>query len=349
MSQVALTVGELARRLDAVLEGDATLPIIRVAGLSDAGPQDATWVGAERYLRDVPNSRAGVILLKPGVALTAPRTVLRVGDPEVAICRVQTWLAPAVPIVSEGVHASAVIESGAVVEGASIGPGVFVGAGARVGNGTQLHAGAYVGASSQIGENCVLWPNVVVRERVVIGDRVVIHANATIGADGFGYLARDGRHIKIPQTGTVVIEDDVEIGAGACIDRARLGETRIGRGSKIDNLVQVAHNVRLGEHCILVAQCGVSGSCTLGDHVVLAGQVGVAEHIRIGDRAQVGAQAGILSDLPGGSGYLGSPASEMGEALRQMAAVRRLPKLLEQFRVLLRRVEKLESSADHRA
>jgi UDP-3-O-[3-hydroxymyristoyl] glucosamine N-acyltransferase len=183
---------------------------------------------------------------------------------------------------------------------------------------------------------------------VTIGDRVVIHANATIGTDGFGYVLRDGRHHKIPQIGTVMIEDDVEIGANAAIDRARSGQTRIGRGTKIDNLVQVAHNVQVGAHCILVAQCGIAGSTTLGDGVVLGGQVGVTDHVTIGAGAQVAAMAGVSKDIAPGAAVRGNPAREMRVYLREAAAARRLPDLIEQVRSLARRVEQLESAAHHR-
>jgi UDP-3-O-[3-hydroxymyristoyl] glucosamine N-acyltransferase len=224
-----------------------------------------------------------------------------------------------------------------------------VGARSVIGPGTELHPGVYVGADVQMGPDCVLWPGVVIRERVTLGARVVVHANTTIGGDGFGYLQRDGRHVKIPQIGTVVVEDDVEIGAGTCIDRARTGVTRIGRGTKIDNLVQVAHNVTVGEGCIIVAQCGISGSAWLGRYVVLAGQVGVVDHVKIGARAVVTAQSGVAKSWPEGQVLRGSPAREAHEQARLDAAVRRLPKLNEQVRELQQRVERLESATDDRA
>lgn len=198
----------------------------------------------------------------------------------------------------------------------------------------------------RIGRDCLLWPNVVVRERVTIGDRVIIHPNVTIGADGFGYLQRADKHVKIPQIGTVVIEDDVEIGANTCIDRARSGITRIGRGTKIDNLVQVGHNVTIGEDCIIVAQCGISGSTSLGHHVVLSGQVGLTDHLRIGSAVQVAAKSGVFRNVPDGKVYRGIPATEYYQYARQQIGVRRLPKLMEQLRELARRVEWLESAAD---
>ena len=219
---------------------------------------------------------------------------------------------------------------------------------AVVEEGTELHAGVYIGPGCRIGRGCVLWPNVVVREYTVIGERVVIHPNATIGADGFGYLYREGAHLKIPQIGRVVIEDDVEIGAGTCIDRARSGETRIGRGTKIDNLVQIGHNVQVGAHCILVSQAGVSGSCRLGHHVVLGGQVGVADHVELGDGAQVAAQGGVAQDIPPGVVHGGTPSVEVSAWRRQMASLRRLPDVLERLRALEQRVRQLESTTHDR-
>jgi UDP-3-O-[3-hydroxymyristoyl] glucosamine N-acyltransferase len=206
----------------------------------------------------------------------------------------------------------------------------------------------YIGPGARIGANSVLWPNVVVRERCRIGERVIIHSNSTIGADGFGYLFRGREYHKIPQIGIVVIEDDVEIGANTCIDRARSGETRIGRGTKIDNLVQIAHNCRIDEHCIIVAQVGMSGSCSLGKYVVLAGQAGISDHVEIGDGARIGGQSGVHCDVPPGSKWVGLPAQNAPDMARQWAALKRLPKLLEQMREMAKRIERLESSANHK-
>jgi UDP-3-O-[3-hydroxymyristoyl] glucosamine N-acyltransferase len=274
---------------------------------------------------------------------------IRVRDPELALCTALAALAPQVPTVPPGVDPTARIAPSAVIEGAAIGPFVCIGEGAHVGPGTQLHAGVYVGAHSRIGRDVVLWPNVVVRERTTIGDRVVIHPNATIGADGFGYLQRDGRHVKIPQIGVVVIEDDVEIGANTCIDRARSGETRIGHGTKIDNLVQIGHNVRVGPECIIISQCGISGSTTLGDHVILAGQVGIIDHLSIGRGAVVAAKSGVARDIPDGQVWRGIPAVENSEFGRQAVGVRRLPKIMDHLKELAKRIEALESAKDHPA
>lgn len=341
-----IAVAELAARLGATFEGDGARRLRTVATLAEAGPDALSWLGHPDYLPQLARTRAGAVLVPRECRVPAGLTVIRVGDPDLAMCTVLSLLAPAPPAVAPGVHPSAVIEAGAVIDGAAVGAHVVVAARARVGPGTQLHPGVYVGPDSTIGRDCVLWPNVVVRERVTIGDRVIIHANATIGADGFGYLQREGRNVKIPQVGTVMIEDDVEVGANAAIDRARSGVTRVRRGAKIDNLVQIGHNCDIGEDSIIVSQAGLSGSVTLGRGVMLAGQVGVADHIRVGDGARIGAQAGLIGDVPPGAAWIGSPALDGKAFWRQMAALRRLPKWSEQLRELTRRVERLESSAN---
>lgn len=346
ISMNQLTVGEIARRLEAPSEGDAARVLHTVMPLDEAGPEALSWIGSAKYAAQLATTRAGAVLAPPAVKVPAGTPCVRVADPDLALTQVLAWFAGPRPEVAAGVHPTAVVESAAEIDGAAIGPNVFVGGGARVGPGTQLHAGVYIGAGAQIGGNCVLWPNVVVRERCCIGERVIIHSNTTIGADGFGYLFRGREHRKIPQIGIVVIADDVEIGANTCIDRARSGETRIGRGTKIDNLVQIAHNCRIDEHCIVVGQVGLSGSSSLGKYVVLAGQVGVGDHIAIGDGARVGAQSGVIGDVPAGETWLGTPAQPAVDMARQYAGAKKLSRLLEQVRELSKRIERLESSAN---
>lgn len=341
----SITPGELAARLNAPLEGDAGRRLYTVATLEEAGPEALSWLGSPKYLSALESTRAGAILVPPDCRAPVGCTVIRVADPDLALCEALRMLGRPVPTVPPGIHATAVIEAGARIDGAAIGPRVFVGSNTTVGPRTQVHAGAYVGADVTIGADCVIWPNVVIRERVTIGARVIIHANTTIGGDGFGYLIRDGKHVRIPQIGYVVIEDDVEIGANCAIDRARSGRTFIGRGAKIDNLVQIAHNCQIGPGCLIVAQSGVSGSATLGRFVVLAGQVGLADHVTIGDGAIVTAQAGVMFDLEGGKTYGGTPAREQLKFMRQHALVERLPELQSLIRQLVKRVEQLESSA----
>jgi len=335
---------DLAQRLGGVLVGDGQRVIRGVATLEDAGPTEITWVGSLDVLPRLAKSRACVALVPSGCSAPRDMTAIQVADPDLALCVVLDLLAPPLESVPVGIHPRACVDESADVNGAAIGPHVYLGPEARVGAGTILHHGVHVGREAFIGRDCVLWPNVVARERVRIGNRVVIHPNATIGADGFGYLLRDGKRRKIPQIGTVVIEDDVEIGANTTIDRARSGETRIGRGTKIDNLVQVGHNVKIGEDCIIVAATAIGGSATLGDRVVLSGQVGVTDHVRIGHDVHVAAKATVMKDIPDGTAVGGTPADEFHRYQRQQAAVRKLPELLNRVRDLEKRLAPLDDS-----
>jgi UDP-3-O-[3-hydroxymyristoyl] glucosamine N-acyltransferase len=232
--------------------------------------------------------------------------------------------------------------SAEIGEGVAIAPNVFVGERVRLGSRSILYPGVYVGDETVIGEDCVLYPNVVVRERVRLGNRVIIHAGSMIGSDGFGYRWDGQRHAKVPQIGTVVIEDDVEIGSCVCVDRAKFSATTIGRGTKIDNLVQVAHNVTTGPHCIVVGQAGMAGSVTLGTGVVLGGQVAVRDHVTMGDGSMAAGKAGVAEDVPPGQVVNGMPAIPHRQALREMAAQRRLPDLVVQVRKLQEEVNRLK-------
>lgn len=342
----AITIADLARHLGAEVEGDAARVVRAIQPLDQAGPDALSWLGSPEYLPRFEQTNAAAVLVPRDIDVPEGHTVIRVSDPDLALCEALALLGPAPPRVPLGVHSSAVVDPGAKVEGAAIGPNVTVCTGATIGPGTQVHAGVYVGAETRIGRDCVLWPGVVVRERATIGDRVIIHPNTTIGADGFGYLFRDGRHRKIPQVGRVIIEDDVEIGANSAVDRARSGETRIRRGTKIDNLVQIGHNCDIGEDCIIVGQCGIAGSVTLEHHVVLSGQVGVIDHLRIGAGVQVAARSLVTGNLRAGHVYRGTPAIDNNQYGRQQVGIRRLPKMIEQLRELRKRVEQLESAAN---
>jgi UDP-3-O-[3-hydroxymyristoyl] glucosamine N-acyltransferase len=344
--QNVITVADVARHLGAEVAGDAARPLRAIEPLATAAADSLSWLGDPEYLPQLAGTGAGAVLVPFEIDVPDGLTVIRVADPDLALCEALRLLGPEPVCVPAGVHASAVVSSNAVVKGAALGPHVTVCDGAKISSGTQLHAGVYVGAETQIGQDCILWPNVVVREHVTIGDRVIIHPNTTIGADGYGYLQRGGKHHKIPQIGRVVIEDDVEIGANCAIDRARSGETRIGRGTKIDNLVQIGHNCDIGEDCIIVGQCGISGSTTLEHHVVLGGQVGIIDHLRIGAGAQVAAKSAVYNNLEAGRVYRGAPAVENNLFGRQQVGVRRLPKMIEQLRELKKRVEKLESATN---
>ncbi len=338
-----MRLAELAERVGAELRGNPDLEITAVAPLDQAGPGEVSFLANPKYRAQLAESRAGAVLVAPGDAVPG-RACLVSANPYLAFARAVALLHPEhrpAAGVAPGaqVHPEAELDP----EVAAL-PGCVVAEGARVGAGTVLYPGVYLGRGARVGRDCLLHANAVVRERCVLGDRVILQPGAVVGSDGFGY-ARDGaRQVKIPQVGIVVLEDDVEVGAGTTIDRAALGETRIGRGTKIDNLVQVGHNVRVGEDCLLVAQAGVAGSTRLGNRVVLAGQVGVAGHIGIGDGAMVGAQSGVASDLPPGAAVSGSPAFDHREWLKAQPVLRRLPELRRQVQELERKVRELEGN-----
>ncbi|HEX7489544.1 MAG TPA: UDP-3-O-(3-hydroxymyristoyl)glucosamine N-acyltransferase, partial [Anaeromyxobacteraceae bacterium] len=298
-------------------------------------------------------SRASAVLVEPDAAVPAGRTLLRVKHAYLAFAKVATLFHPpaqAMPVLAEQafVHPSARVDPSAEVM-----PFAFVGPDAVVGPRCILHPGVYLGPGARLGADCVLWPNAVVRDRCVLGDRVVLEPGCVVGSDGFGFAfdpqgeAGTGpRHYKVPQTGIVVVEDDVELGANTCVDRATLGVTRIGRGAKIDNLVQLAHNVEVGPLSILVSQVGIAGSTKLGTGVMAGGQVGVVGHVHVGDGAKLLAQAGVSHDVPAGEIVLGSPARPRGLAARIEASLSRLPELVKRVRELERKLERLGGAGE---
>lgn len=338
-----MNLRQLADRLDCRLEGDGTLEIRGVAGIEEAGPGDLTFLANPRYAAAVARTRASAIIL-PLDGGTAPCAVLRASQPYLAFARALALLMPE-PRHAPGVHASAVIDPTAEIGAdVSIGPLAVVGARARVGARTILHPHVVIAPDAVIGDECVLHAHVSIRERSVLGNRVVVHDGAVIGSDGFGFVTdAEGVHHKIPQVSRVVIEDDVEIGANTAIDRPAVGETRIGRGAKIDNLVQIAHGVHVGEGSLLAAQVGIAGSTRLGRRVVLAGQVGVAGHLTLGDGVRATAQTGIPNSLEAGAFVSGYPAIDNRDWLRAAAVFRKLPELKRRLAELAERLDALES------
>jgi UDP-3-O-[3-hydroxymyristoyl] glucosamine N-acyltransferase len=261
--------------------------------------------------------------------------LIRVSDARIAFAEVLPLFFPD-PVFAPGIHPTAVIAATAQVDAtAHIGPCCVVSEQARIGARSVLQAGDYVGAGCQLAEDVNLFPNVTIYARTEVGPRVRIHSGSVIGSDGFGYVQKNGVHLKVPQIGNVIIREDVEIGANVTVDRGALGPTIIGRGTKIDNLVQIAHNVVIGEHCLVVSQTGIAGSSKLGNYVILAGQVGVAGHLKIGNRVSVAAQSGVMNNIPDGEKWLWTPAQPDRQAKRQMIALHQLPELL-------RRVNELE-------
>ncbi|MBI5694814.1 MAG: UDP-3-O-(3-hydroxymyristoyl)glucosamine N-acyltransferase [Nitrospirae bacterium] len=335
------TLKELAGIVGGELDGDGTLVVKGVAALKDAGPGDITFLANPKYLRELGSTRASAVIAAPGVDV-GPLAAVRAKNPYFAFAKAVALFAPVKAHPSGVMDGARVSPDARLGEGVTVYPNAFVEAGTVIGDGTVLYPGVYVGDGSSIGRGCTVYPNVVIREGVSIGDRVIIHGGTVIGADGFGYATEGGRHNKIPQIGGVVIEDDVELGANVTVDRGALGNTVIKRGSKIDNLVMIAHNVVVGEDSIIVAQVGVSGSTELGRNVVLAGQVGLVGHIKVGDGVMVGAKSGVSSDLAAGQAYSGIPAIPHKDWLKVQAVLPRLPELRKLVKDLEKRLEILE-------
>jgi UDP-3-O-[3-hydroxymyristoyl] glucosamine N-acyltransferase len=334
---------DLADRLGCRLEGDGDVEITRVAGLDAAQPGDVTFFSNPKYAHALKATRGSAVILAED-APAAPVAMLRSKHPYLSFAQALELLTPEPP-PRPGIHPTAVVGEGvALGDAVSLGPCVVVGDGARLGDRVTVKAHAVIGPGVTIGEDSVIHARVSVRERCALGRRVVVQDGAVIGSDGYGFVTDgEGRHHKIPQRGPVVIEDDVEIGANTTIDRPAVGETRIGAGTKIDNLVQVAHGVHVGRHVLLAAQVGIAGSSTIGDHVVLAGQVGVAGHLTIGDRARATAQTGIPNSVDAGALVSGYPAIDNRDWLKSSAVFRRLPELKKQLHDLATRLERLEA------
>jgi UDP-3-O-[3-hydroxymyristoyl] glucosamine N-acyltransferase len=341
MPEKIFTLKQLAQILDGELAGPPDLPVQGVGDLAQAGEDQISFISDKKYLSELAATLACAIVTSPQIKIEKPGII--VPRPDLAFATLLELFAPPLPHPGRGSHPSAVVES-SLHPTVAVGANCFIGPGVQVGENTVLYPNVYIGPEVRIGKNCILWPGVVIRERVVIGDQVIIHPNATIGADGFGYNLIGGKHTKISHIGTVIVEDEVEIGAGACIDRAKAGATLIGRGSKIDNLVQIGHNVKIGPNSILVAQVGIAGSTTLGSYVVLGGKVGVRDHIKIGDQVQAAACSCISKDFPAGMVINGVPAIDNRDYLRQHAALRRLPELAGKVTELTKKINELEQT-----
>lgn len=337
------TLVEIAEFLDGEIIGDRSIVIKGFSGLKEAGPGDLSFLANAKYSALLNETRAAAVLVSDQEKITTKTTVIQVKNPSAAFSRVVSLFTEHSFQSSQGVHPAAVVADTAVIgKNVSIGPCAVIEDRVRIGDNTVIGAGAFVGFQSQIGCNGLIYPNVTIRERAVIGDRVIIHSGAVVGSDGFGFITNEGVHEKIPQIGIVEIQDDVEIGANTTIDRARFEKTVIGRGTKIDNLVQIAHNVRIGEHCLIVSQVGISGSTEIKDHVVLGGQVGVVGHITIGSGAMVAAQSGVTASVEPGTLVLGSPAQPHMKAKRATAAISKLPEYLKIIRQLEMKIHELE-------
>jgi UDP-3-O-[3-hydroxymyristoyl] glucosamine N-acyltransferase len=336
-----MRVDEIARLLGGRLQGDGSREIRGIAGLESAGPDELTFAEGERALALAQGARAGCILVAEGISVVS-QTTIAVAHPKFAFIRASEALRPPVSPLA-GVHPTAVIAPEAhLAPDVSVGPYVVVERGASVGQGTRLGAGVFLGEGAQVGAQCVLHPRVTVYPRARIGDRVILHAGVVVGSDGFGYVFAEGRRHKFPQLGEITIEDDVEIGANTTLDRGSLGTTVVGQGTKIDNLVQIAHNVRIGRHCVIVAQTGISGSAEIGDYVVLGGQVGIGDHVRIEEGVAVGGQAGVPTAkvLRKGNTFWGTPARPLAEFKRMYAHLSHLPSLAQKVKDISDRLSK---------
>ncbi len=344
-----MTLREIAERLECTLEGDGAVDIVGVAAIEDAGPGDLTFLANPKYADAARHTRASAVIAAPAVA-GLPCAIVRSADPYLTFARALGLFADGWRPAA-GIHPRAFVEPGAAIAAdASVGPFAFVGEGARIGARTILHAHVSVGRLAEIGEDCLIHAHVSVRERVTIGNRVILQDGVVIGSDGYGFARRpDGSHEKIPQIGRVVVEDDVEIGANTTVDRPAVGETRIGSGSKIDNLVQIAHGVTVGRNVLLAAQVGVAGSSVIEDQVTLAGQVGVAGHITIGKGTIATAQTGIPNSVDPGGFISGYPAIPNREWLKASAVFRKLPQLRRLVADLERRIAQLEADPERRS
>jgi UDP-3-O-[3-hydroxymyristoyl] glucosamine N-acyltransferase len=332
-----LTAAAVAKAVGGRLVGDASVEVSSIAPLDRAGADDVSFLASARYVALFARSDAGVVLVAPEHADVEGRVPARVivEKPHEALLALLPLLyAP--PAREAGVHATARIGRGAVIGSeVTIGPYVVVGDGARVGDRTWLESHVSVGAGVQIGNDCRVHPGVVLYSGARLGNRVQLHAGVRIGSDGFGYVFRNGAHEKIPHVGRCLIEDDVEIGANTTIDRGSIDDTVIGAGTKIDNLVHVGHNVRIGRLCLLMAQVGIAGSTRIGDGVIFAGQAGIGGHINIGDGARIAGQAGVFGDVPPGESWSGYPARPHKESLRALAATFKLAGMIRGLEKLL--------------
>ncbi len=343
MTSTPISVADIAQLVKGELIGDGGLLVSGFSGIKEAKHNELTFLSNPKYESLLGQTQAGVILVPRQIACPG-KTLIRVDDPSLSFTRVVNHLLRDAPDYKpRGIHPTAVIAPGAKLShGVAIGAHTIIEDGATIAQGCVLYANCYVGHETRLGKNCLIYPQVVLREKVSLGNRVIIHSGTVIGSDGYGYVTVDGKHMKIPQVGSVLIEDDVEIGANVTVDRARFDKTIIGEGTKIDNLVQIAHNVIIGKHCLIVAQSGIAGSTRIGNYVILAAQTGLVGHLEIGDGAIVAAQSGVSKSIKAGEQVFGTPAHPMKNALRNNAHIQRLDKYVEMIKDLKKRIEELE-------
>lgn len=337
----------LAKELDATIEGDGDMALRGLAPIESASSGDLAFIANKKYRKHLETTGASAVIISDDTAVTRDDlSYLRMKDPYLGFVKALRLFHPPARYADAGIHPLASVDPTATIaDSATVAAHVSIGKHVRIGEDTVIAEGAVIRNDVTIGNNTLIYPNVTILDRAIVGDKVIIHSGTTIGSDGFGFAPVEGSYEKIPQVGSVVIEDDVEIGANSCIDRGTIGATLIRRGAKLDNLIQVAHNVEVGEDTVVAAQSGISGSTVVGNNVIIAGQVGLVGHITIGDRVTIGAQSGVSKDLQGeGKMFRGSPAREIYEELRLEAALRHLPELIKTVNRQQTRIEELEAA-----
>jgi UDP-3-O-[3-hydroxymyristoyl] glucosamine N-acyltransferase len=340
---VKKSLAQIAEYLEGELVGDPATEISGVAPIEDAETGDLTFLANPKYAAFLKTTSASAVIVGRDTSAEGIKTALiRHANPYFAFARAVELLVDTKRVYPEIVHPTAVLAENVKLEkGVHVGPQVVLERGVRLKQGSTILAGSFIGAGSTVGKSSLVYPNVTVRENVEIGMNVIVHSGTVIGSDGFGYAQEKGVHRKVPQIGRVKIEDDVEIGANVTIDRAALGVTRIGRGTKIDNLVQIGHNADIGENCIIVAQVGIGGSTRVGNDTILAGQVGLSGHIKIGSRVVIGAQSGVTKDIPDDTTVFGYPAREIRKTKRIEAHLSRLDLYVQRLKEVEKRLKEI--------
>jgi UDP-3-O-[3-hydroxymyristoyl] glucosamine N-acyltransferase len=338
-----IKLGELAKRLGGELSGDPEMVIHGMGTLADASAEEISFLANSRYEKYMSLTKAAAVIVATSYAGPAGR-LIRCQDPYFAFCQAMVLLYGQRGHPFSGIDPSARVDPTAKLgAGVAVGPFATVCANAQIGDKTVLYPGVFIGPNVRVGRDCILYPNVVVYENCLLGDRVILHACTVIGEDGFGYATHAGKHEKIPPVGWAEVHDDVEIGANCAIDRASMGPTVIGAGTKFSNLVAIGHGTKIGKHCLFVAQVGIAGSVTVGDYCAFAGQSGTAGHLNIGNQVRVGAQAGVHSDVPAGQEVLGSPAIPLAQARRVVMSMSQLPELRQELKRLTAEVAELKA------
>ncbi|MCM8534682.1 MAG: UDP-3-O-(3-hydroxymyristoyl)glucosamine N-acyltransferase [Lentisphaeraceae bacterium] len=338
-----LSSSEVAQLVKGELLGSSqNVSIVAVASLEDADGTQLSFLGNDKYAPQVKESKAGIVLIPSDYTIEDDKCYIKCDNPSAAFSLIIDHFAPEPVTFEPGVHPSAVVHpSATIADGAHIGPNAVISKDVKVGKNSVICAGVVISEKAEVGEDCLLHPNVTIRERCLIGNRCIIHSSTAIGSDGFGFIPRKGGHKKIPQVGIVVLEDDVEVGSCVTIDRARFGKTKIGTGTKIDNLVQIAHNVEIGAHCFIVSQSGIAGSTTLGNYVIMAAQAGIAGHLQVGDGVTMMGRAGVTKDISPGQTIFGFPAVPKKQYIKQNLRIKKIERLEKELAEIKKQLSEL--------